>query len=176
MTNKKFLIIDTSAILSGKPINFEGYTLVTTPGVNNELRPGGRDARMFQLLKEKGLEIITPTKKSIEHIKKIAKTSGDIEGLSKTDIELIALSYELKKQGHKPVILTDDYSIQNVADILNLDYESFNQSKITKRFKWSYRCRGCGRTFKDAAKICPVCGSSIKKTVVSKRTIKNKKM
>lgn len=174
MTNKKILIIDTSAFLSGKPINFEGYKLVTTTGVNNEIKTGGRDSYMFQLLKEKGLETLTPSKKSILHIEKTAKTSGDIERLSKTDMEIIALAYEFKKQGDKPVILTDDYSIQNLAYILNLNYESFNQLKITKRFKWSYRCRGCGRTFRNIIKICPVCGSNTKKIVSSEKNIKQK--
>jgi len=172
MTNKKILIVDTSAILSGKPIDFEEYTLVTTTGVNDELKPGGRDFHMFQLLKEKGLKTIAPAKKSIKQVEETAKTSGDIERLSKTDIELIALAYEFKKQGDKPVILTDDYSIQNVANILNLNYENFNQSKITKRFKWSCRCRGCGRIFKDVVKICPVCGSDTKKIVSSEKNIK----
>jgi hypothetical protein len=40
---KQFFIIDTSAILSGKPIQLKDATLVTTPGVSNELSPGGRD-------------------------------------------------------------------------------------------------------------------------------------
>jgi len=174
MKNKKILIIDTSVVLSGKPIHFEGYAMITTTGVNNELKPGGRDYHLFQLLKEKGLKIIEPAKKSIEQIEKTATSTGDIERLSKTDIELIALAYELKKRGDKPVILTDDYSIQNVADTLNIEYENFNQLKITKRFKWSYRCRGCGRVFRETIKICPICGSDTKKIVSSEKNIKQK--
>jgi len=46
-------ILDTSAILSGKPIMLDNATLVTTEGVSHELKPGGRDYRAFQFLKKK---------------------------------------------------------------------------------------------------------------------------
>jgi len=36
-------ILDTSAILSGKPIMLDNATLVTTEGVSHELKPGGRE-------------------------------------------------------------------------------------------------------------------------------------
>jgi UPF0271 protein len=166
----KTFILDTSAILSGKPINFDNVNLVTTQGVSDELKPGGRDYQQLQFLIEKGLTIRLPSKDSINYIKKTSTETGDIGRLSKTDIEVLALAYEIKKEeDEEPVILTDDYSIQNIADYLNIGYMSISQTGITKRFKWTYRCRGCGKKFKDNISICPICGADTKKIISSKK-------
>jgi UPF0271 protein len=165
---KLIYILDTSAILSGKFLNFDKNKLYTTPGVSNELKPGGRDYQLFQFLIEKGLEIIPPSKNSIDKIEKEAEKTGDANRLSQTDIEILALALDINEdENQEAVILTDDYSIQNTATEINLKYENINQSVITKKFKWTYRCRGCGRKFKDKVKICPVCGASTK-NIISK--------
>jgi UPF0271 protein len=174
--NKKPIkyVLDTSAILSGKPINLNDVELVTTTRVVNELNPGGRDYQNFQYLKEKGLNILTPNKNSVDEIKKISFKTGDINRLSDTDIEVLALAFELNKNDKFEIkILTDDYSIQNVANSLNLKFETINQTGITKRFKWDYRCRGCGKIFKDNIKICPICGTETKNVVSNKKAINN---
>ena len=175
--NKKPIkyVLDTSAILSGKPINLNDAEIVTTTGVLKELNPGGRDYQIFQYLKEKGLAILTPNKNAIDEIKKISIKTGDINRLSKIDIEILALVFDLSKDDKFEIILlTDDYSIQNVANSLNLKFETINQTGITKRFKWDYRCRGCGKIFKDSIKICPICGTETKSVVSNKKAINNR--
>ena len=172
---QKKYVIDTSAILSGKPINLGDVEIFTTPKVSDELKSGGRDYQNFQYLKEKGLNIYTPDKKIIEQVRKISEKTGDQYRLSITDIELIALALELNRNGkYEIIILTDDYSIQNVANELNLKFQSINQSGITKRFKWDYRCRGCGKLFKDSIKVCPICGTETRSIVSNKKAIKNR--
>jgi len=168
----KTYILDTSAILSGKPINLDNVSLVTPPGISNELKPGGRDHRLFQFLIERGLTIQSPTKKSIDKIKNISSKTGDSSRLSTTDIEILALALDISKDDEKEaIILTDDYSIQNVAHVLKIKFETISQSGITKRFKWSYRCRGCGKKFKENIKICPICGAETKTVISSKKDI-----
>ena len=173
MTKKsKIYILDTSAILSGKPINLNNAELVTTHGISDELTPGGRDYKYLQFLKEKGLNLNSPSKDSIEKIKAISKETGDLNRLSDEDIELLALSLDISRKDDKEVIiLTDDYSIQNVANALNIRFESMSQSGITKRFKWTCRCRGCGNKFKENIKICPICGTETKDIVSGSRAI-----
>ena len=135
----------------------------------------GKDYQNFQYIKEKGLDILSPTKDSIEIVKKTSIKTGDINRLSKTDIEILALAFELKeKDNFEIIILTDDYSIQNVDDSLNIKYETINQAGITKRFKWVYRCRGCGKIFKDSIKICPICGKETRSVISNKKDIKNR--
>jgi len=168
---KHFFIIDSSAILSGKPINIENVTMVTTPGVSDEFSPGGRDYRTFQLLLEKGLEIHAPTPESLQFIKKTAQHTGDYPRLSPADIEILALAVDLNKTA-EATILTDDYSIQNVANFLHLKFQGFSQQGITKTFKWSLRCPGCGRRFKESMPICPICGTETKVVFARKGRLK----
>jgi len=166
------IILDTSAILSGKPIDFKDEKLLTTPGVSNEITPGGRDYQIFQNLKEKGLTIQQPSQNSIEKIKKIINRTGDCGRLSDTDIELLALAYEKKIDKINVSILTDDYSIQNSATELGIRFDAISQSGITKKFKWTYRCRGCGKKFKENINICPICGTSTKNVISNKENLK----
>ena len=168
----KVYLLDTSAILSGKPINLNDVGLFTTPSISDELTPGGLDYKNFQYLREKGLTIRAASKESIKKINNISEETGDIGRLSKADIELLALSLDLCKMDYKDVvILTDDYSIQNVANVLNIRFEGISQSGITKRFKWTCRCRGCGKKFKENIKICPICGTKTKNIVSSSKDI-----
>ena len=175
MNSKKKLktfILDTSAILSGKPINLDNCLMVTTSNITNELKPGGRDYNSFNYLLEKGLILQNPSKESIKKIFDISSKTGDKDRLSSIDIEILALALDINKYSEKePFILTDDYSIQNVANFLKIKFEAINQSGITKKFKWVYRCRGCGQKFKDNIKICPICGAEIKTVVSNKQNI-----
>ena len=173
---QKIFILDTSAILSGKPICLDDSRMVTTPGVSDELKPGGRDYQMFQFLKEKGLVIHAPSKKSIDEINIVSTKSGDAARLSDADKEVLALALDLDTEGDKEiVILTDDYSIQNVAHIIGINVETISQKGITKKFKWTYKCSGCGKKFKENIKVCPICGALTKNIVSCNKDISRKK-
>ena len=109
---QKIFILDTSAILSGKPICLDDSEMLTVPGVSDELKPGGRDYQMFQFLKEKGLVIHAPSKKSIDEINIVSTKSGDAARLSDADKEVLALALDLDAEGDKEiVILTDRKSV-----------------------------------------------------------------
>lgn len=167
------ILLDTSAILSGKPFNTDDCTLMTTRLIADELTKGGRDYRFFEYLQAKGLEIHSPTKKSCIFIKKIAKQHGEDSRLSNADIELLALGVEVAQIGTKsPIIYTDDYSIQNIAALLKIHFEPISQKGITKKFKWVRRCQGCKRIINESVDACPFCGSSIDYVVQKKSTIK----
>jgi UPF0271 protein len=158
---KQVIIIDTSAILSGKPIHFPNARLVTASGVSDELTPGGRDYRTFELLIEKGLEIHMPSKESLHVVKKTSEQTGDDRRLSTADVETIALALDINREPEtEAMILTDDYSIQNVASTLQIRFEGFSQKGITKKFKWVSRCPGCGKHFNKRTDSCPICGTT----------------
>ena len=169
-------IIDTSAILSGKPINLDNAMMITTSSVYNELKPGGRDYQTLQFLIEKGLSINSPSQDSIEKIKIISSKTGDLNRLSEADMDILALALDINKADNKEaVILTDDYSIQNVAYTLNIKFESISQKGIAKRFIWSRRCLGCGKNFKENLKTCPICGSATKSIVSNRGNIRKRR-
>jgi UPF0271 protein len=158
---KRVIILDTSAILSGKPIHFPDATLVTTPAVSDELTQGGKDYQRFEFLRETGLSIHAPSPAAVRAVKHTAQTTGDDRRLSRADIEIIALAIDLNKEPQtEATILSDDYSIQNVAAVLHLRFSGFSQKIITQKFKWVSRCPGCGKQFTEPVKICPVCGTA----------------
>jgi len=168
----KVLIIDSSAILSGKPLNLDDVKMCTTPGVSKEFQPGGRDYQNFQYLIEKGLTINMPSKESLNKIDKKSIQTGDNGRLSEADKEILALSLDLKHE-YEVAIITDDYSIQNVANALEIKFETINQKGIKKSFKWICKCQGCGKKYKDNINICPICGSTTKNIVTRKKPINN---
>ena len=172
---KQIFIIDTSAILSGKPLDIPQGILVTTSGVAEELSPGGRDYRTFQLLIEKGLQIHAPTKASLHLVQQRAKETGDDQRLSTADIEILALALDYKGEADCEVtILTDDYSIQNVALLLNLRFQGFSRKEITQRYQWISHCPGCKRRFQEPVDVCPVCGTKTHVIIHKKKKLPSK--
>ena len=172
---KQIFIIDTSAILSGKPLDIPHGVLLTTPGVSEEISPGGRDYRTFQLLIEKGLQIHAPTKTARRLVQQRAKETGDDQRLSTADIEILALALDIKDEADCEVtILTDDYSIQNVSLLLNLPFKGFSQKEITKSYQWISHCPGCKRRFQEPVKVCPVCGTETHVIIQKKKKLPSK--
>jgi len=173
---KKVFLIDSSAIFSGKPLSFIKDMFVTTSKINDEFKPGGRDFRNFQLLIDKGLQIIDPSKSSINSLLGKVKLFGEEKRLSDADISILALAYEYQKSGVlNPIIVSDDYSIQNVANHLEMTIQTINQKAITKRFKWERRCRGCRKKIIEDVDVCPICGSSIKHVIKKSSPVKKQK-
>jgi UPF0271 protein len=169
---KRIIIIDTSAILSGKQLIFNDSKIITSPGVLSEIKPGGRDYKKLENLIDLGLSIHEPSKDSINQVMEISKKTGDLPRLSKTDIEILALALEKEKTNDtNTLLLTDDYSIQNVANELEIKYEPISQSKIIKKFIWISRCQGCGKKYKEHIKTCPFCGSETKSKLADKHDL-----
>ena len=169
-------IIDTSAVLSGKPLPVDQHQCLTVEEIADEFSPGGSSWRMFQYLIEKGLSIHRPSSEAKNQVNQVVKKMGETHRLSKADMSVLALAFEIKtEKKEKAIILTDDYSIQNIASILHISTQSISQKGITKTFKWIRRCRGCGRVLSQDETICPICGSTAK-FVVDKKTKKTKKM
>ena len=149
------LVLDATAIRSGMTFSgeFEWYM---TPSVKDEVMRG-KLARDLELLADISIKIMEPSPDILEKIRRTAGETGDIGRLSDTDVDVLALGLELRA-----TILSDDYSIQNVAKVLGIDYKGGAEKGITEVYNWHWRCRGCGRFFDEEAKECPVCGSGLR--------------
>ncbi|MCK5561560.1 MAG: nucleic acid-binding protein [Thermoplasmata archaeon] len=175
------LILDTSALLSGKDfLVSEEYELYTVPSVEEELRKGPskpelddwtETERKFEFLMEAGLKIVVPPEAAIAKARAAAKQTGDIKRLSNTDIDVIALAVELERTSEDVLILTDDYSIQNLTAELGLKFKPLTEKGITEKFRWKYKCTGCGREWEEPEDICPICGSKVKTKVAKKQKL-----
>ncbi len=166
MTNGKYFItadhiplmryvLDTSALLSGRDFLIE-HEWYTSPKVVDEIKHG-RMHRKLNYLLEVSLKVLMPKNESIQLIKKGAERTGDIGRLSSADIEILALAKEMNA-----TLLTDDYSIQNLAEELNIDYKGIDMEEIKKKIYWRYRCKGCGKYWEELHKTCPICGSRLR--------------
>jgi UPF0271 protein len=153
-TNMKF-VLDTSAILSGKDFSSE-YELYSSPKIIEEIKHG-RMRRRLDFLLESGLRVMSPSEDTIKEVRKCAEETGDIARISEADLEILSLAKELDA-----ILLSDDYSIQNIASKLKVDFKGVAQDGITEIFKWEYRCKGCGRYWEKMHDACPVCGSELK--------------
>lgn len=150
-------VLDTSAILSGKDLPAD-YELFSSPKIVEELKHG-RMKRRLDFLIESGLKVLSPSEKSIAEVVAAAENTGDITRVSDADMEILGLAKELNA-----ILLTDDYSIQNIASKLGVEFKGITQEGITKTIKWRIRCKGCGRYWEKMHKLCPVCGSELKTT------------
>lgn len=179
MTEKRkpqIYVIDTSAILSGKPFYNQSLRFITVPLIAAEFSPGGKDYTIFQLLKEKGMRIQSPEKNAVKKVQLVVETQGESNRLSEADCELLALAVELRDTNRfTPILLTDDYALQNMAEVLGISFQSLSQRGITKTFKWESRCRGCRRRVASHLKVCPVCGSPIVHVISKKSGKKHKR-
>ena len=148
-------VLDASALLSGASFDGELYT---TPEAVGEVRRLGSTPQLDAVLATK-VRVVSPANESIEGIDAVARETGDVARLSPTDRGLLALARELGG-----TVLTDDYSIQNVASRLGIPYEGILERGIREVVRWRYRCTGCGKFFEKPTKECPVCGARVKTT------------
>lgn len=155
------VVLDTSAIIYLNDFRmFE--EMLTVQEVVREVQ----DRVSMMKLSGLKLKIGEPKKETVDKIKKIAKESGDLENLSRTDIKIIALA---KDEGY--IIISDDRSIQNIAQRLGISYLSVFNPKITKLIIWKKFCINCKKYF-DKEDVCPVCGETLRKTAEESIPIK----
>lgn len=149
-------VLDTSAILSRR-FNFASQDILIPKSVINEIRKGRLRETISSL--EGALNILSPSRKSVEIVTEASRKSGDLDVLSATDLDVVALAYETGS-----LIITDDYAIQNVASRLGVKYQGANISEIKREVEWKFRCTGCRKTFSSPVQNCPVCGHEIVRT------------
>jgi UPF0271 protein len=145
-------ILDSSVFFSDYPVRFPAYT---TPSVIDELIDLRSKCR-FDSLVVSGLVVREPESESVLKIQEVSARSGDQPVLSPADKDVLALALDLGG-----VIVTDDFSVQNVAHHLGIETRSILQRPARTRV-WKFRCSGCGRYYRNTGE-CPVCGSAIKR-------------
>ena len=121
--------------------------------------------RLKIAIKNGKLDLRAPTEQYRKKVKERANEIGDLFLLSETDIDLLAIALELKAQDYNPKIVTDDYSMQNVAKRLNIIFVSLSTSGITRLLEWIRYCPGCYKKYPSKHKLnfCSICGTKLKR-------------
>ncbi|MEM2947467.1 MAG: hypothetical protein QXN96_04410 [Candidatus Bathyarchaeia archaeon] len=164
-------MLDTSAFVAGFDpfsISEEQYTV---PMVREEVA-GSHIARIrFKTAIESGrLKIKAPEEVYVERVKAAAKAVGNAFWLSETDIQVLAFALQLKMQGFTPVVATDDYSIQNVARHLGIEFAPLATFGIRLKLKWVRYCPACHKKYPSdyRSRKCQVCGTELKRKPLRK--------
>ena len=144
-------ILDSSAFINEYHTDEQ---IASIPLVREELED--ESAYRFDALEGSGMHMHIPDAETVDRIERAARETGDFDELSRTDIRLVAASFELDG-----TLVTDDYAMQNVAEKLNVDIEVIAREGIDDQREWVYQCQGCGREFDDNHDRCPVCGSEL---------------
>lgn len=146
------LVLDSSYFFSSDSLPDEEH--VCPPGVIRELENHG-DPRLS--LWGDMVRVSDCSKGSLERVTEAARGSGDLGRLSPVDMTVLALALDVDG-----TILSDDYSIQNVARILGIPFRAVGTAGIRKVAKWNYQCIGCHKWYKERLPECPVCGSPMR--------------
>ena len=150
-----FSIYDASAFYAGIPfaVPDEGYT---TSLVFDEIKHIKKNhGALDTLLETSRLRILDPEPQNINVITEAAKKTGDFQKLSAPDISAVALCYQLGGQ-----LVTDDFSVSNVAKNLNLHVQPIMTKGIKDVGNWIYYCPACAKEFSKIT-TCPICGSRL---------------
>lgn len=159
--SKKGYVLDSTAIIQGVDPNSLSCESFTIRELLDEIGGiGKRWMRIKTAMMLGKLTIREPSSKSREKVEEATKEYGVYNKLSKPDIKILALGYELRNDENYDIeIISDDYDIQNTAALLNLKYISVGVMRIRKTFTYIKYCPACRRRYsKYSGTICPVCG------------------
>ncbi|MBT0160252.1 DNA-binding protein [Candidatus Bathyarchaeota archaeon A05DMB-2] len=160
------MVLDTSAFLAGYDPFSVNESQVTVPSVEEELRTNSITWVRFKTAAENGkIKIKTPTEECWKKAKASANMVGDSFFLSETDTQLLALALEFKAEGFNPQIVTDDYSIQNVATQMGIEFASLATFGIRRLLEWMRYCPACHTEYPAdyGSTMCTVCGTELKR-------------
>jgi len=169
---KRVIVWDTSAFLAGFDpfsISEEQYTV---PMVKEEIMGSSMPWLRFKTAVEsRKLIVKSPGKTFLDKVKASANIIGNTFFLSETDLQILALALELKTRGYSPLITTDDYSIQNVANQMGMEFAPLATFGIRFRLEWIRYCPACRRKYPSDynSKKCEVCGTELKRKPLRKR-------
>ncbi|NVM18965.1 MAG: hypothetical protein HWN80_14720 [Candidatus Lokiarchaeota archaeon] len=175
------LVFDTNIFLTGIDFNYFKETIVSTPAIIQEIKVEKYKDQNRNILQRielaiemEKLTIKNPTEYFIKLVEKKSKVTGDINALSKTDVELVALALELMNTTDNEIILyTNDYSMENLCSALNLKFKALFKNGIKSKIFFEVYCPYCKIIYKseDLNKNCDRCGLKLKRRFLKKEKI-----
>ena len=155
-------ILDTSALINWPIDALNGGFVVS--GQRSEVERIAPE-RMLSI-ETAGVNWSSPSSESVQESTAIARKTGDLDGLSETDLHLLALAIELGGHMH-----TDDYRLQNLCNSVGVSWSPVVSEGIKETWNWGIRCIGCGTLVAGAEKTrpaseeigaCAECGSELR--------------
>ena len=167
----KVLVLDTGAILNyevfASKYNLEEYELFTVPKVLEEVKSVQARYKLEILTSKHSLNTLIPQRRFKDIVKRIALKTGEMQLFTDTDIEVLALALQLKSEGYDVTLVSDDYHMLNVAEILGLKWNTIVQHGIKEVVYYVLVCPSCSyvckaeKAYISEGLICPRCGNSM---------------
>ena len=171
--NKQAIVLDATAFYAGTPfMGTSNYHV--PPRVLKEFSHGNMVGRIEGLVEAGRLIVREPSEVGMARVKQVAASSGDLGQASPADLSVVALAIDLASEGFEVVVLSDDYAVQNLAQIMNVPYVSIISGGIKRAVQWKYYCSGCGKIFGKRVDVCDVCGSRVKRKFRSSTPVSGK--
>jgi len=152
-------VLDSTAFYAGIPYQGNGR-YYTTYLVLQEVKHQSIGSSLLHTR----VQVTEPSMESLQQVRSMAAKTGDFNALSKTDISLLALSLDLTKNGGKVNLVSDDFAVRNVAEVLGIPLSETNIKGEWRQITWKMYCKGCGKEYSNPKiTTCVVCGTTLSK-------------
>jgi len=157
------LVLDSTAFYAGIPYQGNGR-YYTTYLVLEEVKHHNVGSSLIHTR----VQVTEPSPASVAKVKSTANKTGDIGGLSQTDMSLLALALDLAKTDGGVSLVSDDFAVRNVAEVLSIPLAKTSlKGGEWKNVTWKLFCKGCGRQYTNPKlTICPICGTRLVRKAV----------
>jgi rRNA maturation endonuclease Nob1 len=157
-------VLDSTAFYAGIPYQGNGR-YYTTYLVLEEVKHHSVGSSLIHTR----VQVTEPSPESASLVRSTASKTGDIRALSTTDISLLALALDLTKREAGVRLVSDDFAVRNVAEVLAIRLsETSMKGGEWKNIAWKIHCNGCGKDYTNPKLIeCPVCGTKLVRKAVN---------
>ncbi|MHA1728202.1 MAG: NOB1 family endonuclease [Promethearchaeota archaeon] len=174
------MVLDAGPLISGIDLSYLGSSAYcySSSAIIDEVRNRTARQKVDIFILDGSLKVVDAPPQYSVNIKRKARMSGDLKSLSIADIEILALclflsesfKFRFNTTSPKLELITDDYSIENVAALLGIKFYSYKQQGIKSYKKWEIYCPGCHKIYNPdyLGTECPVCGEIMKRRVKKK--------
>ncbi len=161
---QRIYVHDASGLFAGIPLSLPGKHY-TTPEIIKEVKDRHSKRLLeFSLVSDR-LEIIEAPPEIVSEIASKAGEVGELHRLSRADISILALAYWLKNRSYDVILVTDDYSVQNIALHLKLVFMAVKTIGVKKMRKYEVYCPNCGWRGVTNSTYCPRCGFPLSRRI-----------
>lgn len=165
LSKEKVYVVDSSAFIEGYPPHLIGEKQYVPVAVEEELKDQRSRTLLDAAVKSGDVIVRVPSDGGVKLAEEVAEKTGDIKVLSEVDKHIVALAFDLAAEGYEPVIVTDDYALQNVACKAGFAFKPLMHDGIRNVVKWKLYCSSCRRIYPPdyPSEDCEVCGGQLKR-------------